>query len=56
MTPSPESTKPKRRHYVAGCKLCDDLRTESEPYHPPHDASKRCESGGHNHCTCSRCF
>jgi hypothetical protein len=23
---------------------------------PPHNASPRCESGGHSHCTCDRCF
>lgn len=23
---------------------------------PPHFASPRCESGGHNHCSCDTCF
>jgi hypothetical protein len=40
-------------------------RDESCPYcqlhqpgamYPPHDASPRCESGGHPHCTCDTCF
>jgi len=56
MTPSPESTKPKRRQSVEGCHYCDELRAEGRRYHPPHDASEQCESGSDNHCTCERCF
>ena len=36
------------------CDFCD--KYEHEGMMPPHKASERCESGGHNHCTCDRCF
>ena len=38
------------------CKQCDDFREKGETSHPPHNASKRCESGSKNHCSCDICF
>lgn len=49
--------EPKKRRYVlphGECTYCDKYRDESMM--PPHDASDRCESGKHNHCTCDVCF
>jgi hypothetical protein len=45
----------RRRHKLpAGeCKSCD---REKGSFHPPHDASDRCESGKHSHCSCDTCF
>lgn len=37
------------------CRTCDEDRHHGGPK-PPHDASRRCQSGGHTHCTCDRCF
>ena len=42
-----------RRHDVPGCPRCD---REPTVYHPSHDASSRCESGGREHCSCDVCF
>lgn len=28
----------------------------SDPFVPPHQASERCRSGKHPHCSCSACF
>lgn len=36
------------------CVTCD--RHRGETMMPSHDASPRCESGRHNHCTCDTCF
>lgn len=38
------------------CTYCDRLREEGKTFHPSHRASTRCQSGGHNHCTCDTCF
>lgn len=43
------------------CKTCDAERLDERQrcrvaFHPPHDASPRCESGGRNHCSCDVCF
>lgn len=38
---------------VGECAYCDANRDEMMP---PHDASSRCESGKHPHCTCDTCF
>jgi len=38
------------------CKGCDDIRARGETFAPYHDASPRCESGRHNHCSCDTCF
>ena len=44
-----------RRHKlpVGECASCD---RETSDFHPSHDASDRCESGKHSHCTCDTCF
>ena len=44
--------KPKR-HEVEGCAYCERYKGQM---HPSHDASARCESGKHEHCTCDVCF
>jgi hypothetical protein len=41
-----------RRYRIPGCPTCELYRNEG----PWHDASPRCESGHHNHCTCAKCF
>lgn len=49
--------QPRRHKAPPGeCKYCDDMRFAGEDFHPSHDASSRCESGKHNHCTCDTCF
>lgn len=49
------SPPPERRHRLARgeCRYCDEHVSE---FHPPHDASDRCESGGRSHCSCDVCF
>jgi hypothetical protein len=37
------------------CSECDRVKANGG-FGPPHNASPRCESGGHNHCTCDTCF
>jgi hypothetical protein len=41
---------------VGECEYCDRQREANEEFHPHHNASKRCQSGGRNHCTCDTCF
>ena len=43
-----------RRQHVPECSIC--ARYAPGDFFPPHDASPRCESGRHNHCTCDTCF
>jgi hypothetical protein len=38
---------------VAGCTICE---RQGGGIAPRHFASKRCESGGSNHCSCDVCF
>ena len=47
-----------RRHKIGPgeCRTCDNNRDENNEFHPPHDASDRCESGRHPHCSCDTCF
>ncbi len=45
----------RRLSTVGECAYCDAERNGSG-FHPHHDASDRCESGKHNHCTCDTCF
>jgi hypothetical protein len=47
-------TEPKRSR-VPGCPTCD-RDPEGRALMPPHDASDRCESGKHPHCSCDTCF
>lgn len=46
----------RRRHKAAPgeCEYCD--REGDNAYHPPHDASPNCQSGGRSHCSCDTCF
>jgi hypothetical protein len=47
-----------RRHKLSygECAYCDHERRARNEYHPPHDASKDCESGKRSHCSCDTCF
>ena len=45
-----------RRHKVDGCVYCERAKANRDKYHPYHDASTRCRSGGHDHCTCDTCY
>lgn len=47
---------PTRLHkaHAGDCAYCD--REGANTFHPPHDASDRCESGKHAHCSCDTCF
>jgi len=49
---------PNRRHKapLGACAACDRYRREGRTFHPPHDPSPNCESGGRHHCTCDTCF
>jgi hypothetical protein len=47
-------TKRRQRLPPGECKTCDEWRDEK--FHPAHDASPRCQSGKHAHCTCDTCF
>jgi hypothetical protein len=38
------------------CLSCDLERADNTDFHPSHDASERCQSGGYTHCTCDTCF
>jgi len=38
------------------CVYCDGERAAGNDFHPSHDASDRCESGRHSHCSCDTCF
>lgn len=51
---SASSPHPERRWRVHGCRTC--IETPPGALMPPHDASSRCESGKHSHCTCDTCF
>ena len=37
------------------CSTCEQIKAEGG-FGPRHNASRRCESGGYNHCTCDICF
>ena len=49
----PKAVGSGRRHDVPGCPRCDAADTV---FHPAHDASRRCDSGGYEHCSCDVCF
>jgi hypothetical protein len=51
------SNQPKLRLRKAPHGECDCCNKEGlNFFHPPHDASERCESGKHPHCSCDTCF
>lgn len=46
---------------IEGCGRCERTIEEARktgrwPIAPSHNASSRCESGKHPHCTCDTCF
>lgn len=45
---------PVRRQRDETCPTC--ARYQPGEMYPPHDASRRCELGQRNHCTCDVCF
>lgn len=53
-----EKEQPARRHRAepGQCATCDREALADNDFHPAHDASPRCESGGRNHCSCDICF
>lgn len=58
-TAQPIKTMPLSRREKAPegeCKTCDRERAEGNDFHPPHDASRHCRSGGHAHCSCDTCW
>ena len=50
-----ERRRTTRRHKLppGECAYCD---RETGTFHPSHDASRRCKSGKHAHCSCDCCF
>lgn len=44
----------RRRQHVPECAYC--ARFKPTDMFPPHDASRNCESGHYDHCTCDTCF
>ncbi len=54
------SDKPRNLHRHKAppgeCKYCDEERAAQNDFHPSHDASPRCKSGGKPHCSCDTCF
>jgi hypothetical protein len=54
---SAHDTKRRRHKAPEGeCTYCDRERATKSGFHPHHDASERCESGKHSHCSCDTCF
>ena len=45
-----------RRPVVPGCNFCDAQLANHNAHFPMHDASRSCESGKEEHCTCDICF
>lgn len=51
----PQPNRLRRRlSLIANCPFC--AQHGADPMMPYHDASDRCESGKHPHCTCDTCF
>jgi hypothetical protein len=44
-----------RKDEIANCKYCQEIK-ERGGFGPSHFASRNCQSGGRNHCTCDTCF
>jgi len=38
------------------CSYCDEEREKGNDFFPYHTASRYCQSGGRDHCTCDLCF
>lgn len=54
-TPAVEQSR-RFKALVGDCQICDAERVRNREFHPPHDASARCESGKRRHCSCDICF
>ncbi len=59
--PPPLKHPPGRRRLLSNtcgerCLTCDRIREDGDVMFPSHDASDRCESGKHSHCSCDCCF
>lgn len=52
----PYPATPRHKAPLGECSYCDRERAAGNDFHPSHDASRRCESGRHNHCSCEACF
>ena len=50
------SCRPLRRRHRLSKGKCPSCDRETSDHHPPHDPSRRCESGRRNHCSCDTCF
>lgn len=54
---SDQRPQPRRHKLPPGeCPSCERERAAGTDFHPPHDASPRCQSGGWAHCSCDICF
>ena len=53
--PRPQS-RPRRKAEPGECAYCDAEREADNSFHPPHDPSPHCRSGGKTHCSCNSCF
>jgi len=42
--------------YYVGCVYCNRMKSLGSTFFPRHEASDRCLSGGHPHCTCGTCW
>lgn len=52
--PTGPNVKPKGRIFnAADCESCVANKGKIAP---PHESSRRCQSGGHTHCSCDVCF
>jgi hypothetical protein len=47
-----EAAEADRKAEMAACPTCQ----RDDPRGPAHFASRRCESGRRNHCTCDTCY
>lgn len=55
-TKKKESPQQVRRQSNPLCAYCQKMAERQEKYFPKHDASDKCESGRHTHCTCEVCW
>lgn len=51
-----ERLSQRRQRLRGNCPTCEKAMKEGNTFHPPHDPSPNCESGGRAHCTCDVCF
>jgi hypothetical protein len=53
--PDPVPNLVRRVSRKPGCPTCD-TDPDGKAMMPPHEASSKCESGKHTHCSCDTCF